>query len=167
MFLINPKCSADNVCTSASFRDSALCRGTLNLVAEVQEVQKRYMVQEVHMEKEAKQWITWSVLIRQIKSKISFFSILFDSQNINDTILKKFYTVYNINLTWIRKYCTVVWSGSKQPRSPGAEQPTQVWAVSFAHGCWWPSQPSLDIHGLSRPLVWRLRVWKAVIGPLR
>jgi len=24
----------------------------------------------------------------------------------------------------------VVWSGSKQPRSPGAEQPTQVWAVS-------------------------------------
>ena len=30
----------------------------------------------------------------------------------------------------------VVWSGSKQPRSPGAEQPTQVWAVSFALGCW-------------------------------
>ena len=28
----------------------------------------------------------------------------------------------------------VVWFGSKQPRSPGAEQPTQVWAVSFAHG---------------------------------
>ena len=31
--------------------------------------------------------------------------------------------------------CLVVWFGSKQPRSPGAEQPTQVWAVSFAHGC--------------------------------
>ena len=39
--------------------------------------------------------------------------------------------------------CLVVWFGSKQPRSPGAEQPTQVWAVSFAHGCSWPSQPSL------------------------
>ena len=37
-----------------------------------------------------------------------------------------------------------LWIGSKQSRSPGAEQPTQVWAVSFAHGCWWPSQPSLD-----------------------
>ena len=39
----------------AVWRNTALCRGTLNLVAEVQEVQKRYMVQEVHMEKEAKQ----------------------------------------------------------------------------------------------------------------
>ena len=38
------------------------------------------------------------------------------------------------------KYCLpfvplVIWSGSKQPRSQGAEQPTQVWAVLFAHVC--------------------------------
>ena len=25
-----------------------------------------------------------------------------------------------------------------------AEQPTELWVISFAHGHWWPSQPCLE-----------------------
>ena len=46
-----------------------------------------------------------------------------------------------LQLLWI---ALVVWSCSKQTRSPGAEQPTQVWAGPIVHGCWWPSQPAID-----------------------